>query len=214
MGLFLKVWLVFLLVGSIACGHSPVDLATASGSYLGVLNKISVSRQRQLLIPAESHLGLAVSVVADSVTEDTEKDIKALLTRAGQAQLLRSFAQVTVLDEGVKAGQVVPATVDFLLHINLLTAKLGTLNQTQQPPGLEPAVIADEGELKTMASTPIQHQAIIQLLLTDARSGKVIDTVFIRSRAGVFTYRVENFFEQSVAAYLKKITVGPRYMTY
>ncbi|MGH1486701.1 MAG: hypothetical protein ACRBCI_10815 [Cellvibrionaceae bacterium] len=216
----LSLKLVMVLVVS-ACSSLPIDsvpinsIAT-SGSHLGLLNKISIDRQRHFTLSSRSHLGLAIipSLQASAVkTNSAAATIDMAVIRESHRVLAQSFKQVSL----VTKEQPATNSLDFLVEMHVLHA------EDQTKTNNEVSYTTKARKFKSKESTtktrkrmiPKPHTAIIKLNLFDARTRKVLDVAIIKSRSGAFTHSdFDQFLKESLMVYAHSMVPTAQTLTY
>ena len=193
-------WVMVLILGG--CSSLPETIATG-GSHLGLLNKITLDRQRHFTLSSASHLGLAIVSASQAGVLETNSinvTIDKGVMQVSRRVLAQSFKQVSL----VSKEQPAKGSVDFLVQVHVLHA------EDQTKANNEVKYTAKARKFKGRETTtktrkrivPKPHRAILKLNLFDARTGKVLDVALIKSRSGAFMHTdFEQFLHDSLRLY-------------
>lgn len=190
--------ILITLFAMATCAYTPKEIVTIAGSNVGVLHKVSMSRQRHITVPVSSHLGLVVS---------TSTSERQALVQQGKQVFEQVFSKISVLDD----DGFVSTDVDFVVRANLLyvdspmnTEERLSMDGTSKS---HMSQVDGLGNKRKIGLLKPYRRTVLKLNLTDARTREILDVAVVSGRSSMTAYRnYQPILKQSLQVYSQSIT--------
>ncbi len=187
---------VVAVVLTTSCTQSPAIVVQQLGSNSALLQKVSVKRQRQIVLSSNNHIGLLLKANIENTPASAR--IESLFKNEGIKTFDQVFSQVSVINSKRQKS----SSIDFLIQVELLDTGSN----------LKP-ISSEEETLPASNSKRHYHQfavkpysAMIKFVLMDARNNQKLDVSFVKSRSGIIVYEgYKGFLGESLRAYARKL---------